>query len=93
MIDIPDADWLFTRGSHSIRLVREENSHGCRLLIYGPGTEVVIHEFANVTECMKGQAEIEQTLLGSGYQLAQSSSDRRSEHESWLGPDDRRAAS
>ena len=93
MTGIPNADWLFTRGSHSIRLVREENSNGCRLSIYGPGTEVVIHEFANVTECMKPQAEIEQSLLVSGYQLSQSSSDRRSDHETWRGPDDRRVAS
>jgi hypothetical protein len=91
MTSIRNAGWLFTRGSQSIRLVREENSNGCHLFIYGPGTEVVTHEFANVAECMKRQAEIEQNLLGSGYQLEQSSSDRRGEHGTWRGPDHRRA--
>ena len=93
MTEIPDAGWLFTRGSESIRLVREENSKGCRLFLYGPGTEVATHEFADVTECIRRQAEIEQSLLAAGYQLAQSPSDRRSEHGTWRGPDHRRAAS
>ena len=61
--------------------------------LYGPGTEVAIHEFADVTECIRRQAEIEQSLQAAGYQLAQSPSDRRSEHEKWRGPDHRRAAS
>jgi len=93
MTDIPEVGWLFTRGSDSIRLVRQENSRGCRLFLYGPGTEVAIHEFADVTECIRRQAEVEQSLQAAGYQLAQSPSDRRSEHETWRGPDHRRAAS
>lgn len=92
MAGIPEAGWLFTRGPQSIRLVRQENSNGCRLFLYGPGTEVVTHEFANVAECMKRQAEIEHSLLAAGYQLAQPSSDRRSEHGTWRGPDQRRTA-
>lgn len=79
MTGIPEAGWLFTRGSESVRLVREEDSEGCRLFLHGPGTEVMVHEFADLTECMKRQAEIERNLLAAGYQLAQSSSDRRSE--------------
>ena len=55
-----------------MRLAREERSDGCRLILYGPGTDVVTHEFANVAQCMKRQAEIEQGLLASGYQLTQS---------------------
>ena len=66
--------------------MREEDSTGCRLFVYGLGSDVVTHEFANATDCMKRQAEIEQHLLGSGYQLAQSSSDRRREHATWRGP-------
>ena len=93
MTGIPEGGWLFTRGSESIRLVREENSKGCRLSLYGPGTEVATHEFADLTECMKRQAEIEQSLLAAGYQLAQPSSDRRSEDGTWRGPDHRRVAS
>ena len=70
---IPEAGWLFTRGSESVRFVREENSTGCRLFLHGPGTDMVIHEFADLTECMKQQAEIEQHLLAAGYHLAQPS--------------------
>jgi len=80
---------LFTRGPQSVRLVREENSKGCRLFLHGPGTRIVTHAFADVTECMKRQAEIEQTFLGEGYQLARLSSDRRVEHGTWCGPDRR----
>jgi hypothetical protein len=93
MTEIPKAGWLFTRGHVSIRLVREEDSKGCRLFVYGPGTEVVTHEFADVTECMKRQAEIEQTLLGAGYHFTQPSSERRSEGGIWRGADPRRVAS
>jgi hypothetical protein len=39
---------------------------------------------------MKRQAEIEQNLLAEGYQVAQSSSDRRSDHSTWHGLDHRR---
>lgn len=84
--------WLFMRGSESVRLVREENSKGCRLSLYGPGTEVVTHEFRDVTECMHRQAEIERNLLAAGYQLVQPSSDRRRDHGIWQGPDHRRVA-
>jgi hypothetical protein len=93
MTGIPESGWLYTRGSESVRLVREENSKGCRLCLYGPGTEVVTHEFADLAECMKRQAEIERSLLASGYQLALPASNRRSDHGSWQGPEHRRAAS
>jgi hypothetical protein len=93
MTGIPPECWLFTRGPQSVRLVREENSKGCRLFLYGPGTKIVTYDFSDVTECMKGQAEIEQTLLAEGYQLAQLPSDRRGEHGTWSGPDHRRVAS
>jgi hypothetical protein len=93
MTRIPKAVCLYTRGAQSVRLVREENSTGCSLFLYGPGTEFVTHEFADVTECMKRQAEIEQSLLAAGYHLAQPSSDRRSEPRDLREPDDRRAAS
>jgi len=85
-----EAGWLYTRGSESVRLVREENSKGCRLFLYGPGTEVVTHEFADVIECMNRQAEVEQNLLAAGYQLVRSSADRRSEHAISHGLDRRR---
>lgn len=76
-----------------MRLVRDENTEGCRLFLYGPGTEVVTHAFTGVTECMQRQAKIEQTLLAAGYQLVQPSSDRRRDHGISQGPDHRRLAS
>ena len=76
---IPPDCWLFTRGRQSVRLVREEDSKRCKLFLYGPDAEVVTYEFADVTECMKRQAEIERTLLAEGYQLAQPWPERRSE--------------
>jgi hypothetical protein len=67
---MPESQWVFTRGSQSIRLVRQEHSTGCRLLLYGPGTESAIYDFGDLTACMKRQAEIEQTLLAEAYQMA-----------------------
>ena len=90
MTGIQESAWLFTRGSESVRLVREENSNGCRLFLYGPAAEIVTHEFADLTECMKRQAEIERNLLVAGYRLEQSSSDRRTDDPAWRGPDHRR---
>lgn len=87
MTQTSELDWLYTRGSESVRLVRQEHSESCRLSLHGPGTELVTHEFADVTECMKRQAEIEQSLLAAGYQLAQPSSNRRSEDGTWRGLD------
>ena len=80
MGDKPEAAWLFTRGPMSVRLVRDDDSKDCHLFLFGPGTEIETYSFADLTECMKRQAEIEQDLLACGYQLDQSSSDRRSEH-------------
>ena len=71
------------------RLVREERPHGCVLFVYGPGTTTTAHGFANVPECMRRQAEIEQNLLGEGYQFAGSASDRRSSPDQWGGADHR----
>lgn len=88
-----EAAWLFTRGSDSVRLVREEKSGGCVLVVYGPAAEIVTHAFTSVAECMKRQAEIEQRLLAEGYQFVQPASDRRSEPDKERVPDHRRAAS
>lgn len=91
MSERPEMAWLYTRGPQSVRLVREENVNGCRLCVYGPETAVVSYSFADVTECMKRrQSEIEFDLLAAGYQLAQLSSERRSQHGKWRGPERRR---
>jgi hypothetical protein len=85
--------WLFTRGADSVRLLREERSDSCVLVVHGPAAEVVTYAFANVAECMKRQPAIEQQLLAEGYQLAQPASDRRSEPRMERVPDHHRAAS
>jgi hypothetical protein len=80
MTGIPESRWLYTRGAQSVRLLREETPDGCRVFLHGPATDVTTHDFANIADCMKWQAQIELGLLASGYQLARSSSDRRREH-------------
>ena len=89
MTEIPRETWLFTRGADSVRLVREERPHGCLLFVYGPGTKTTTYGFANVPDCMKRQAEIEQKLLGEGYQFAGSASERRSSPGQSSGADHR----
>jgi hypothetical protein len=93
MTGFPEEGWLFTRGPQSGRLVREEHSAGCRLLVSGPGTVRVTYDFRDITECVKRQAEIEQIFLAEGYQLTRPSSDRRNDAGIWAGSDLRRAAS
>ena len=93
MTEFPESHWLFTRGAQSVRLVRDEDAPRWRLSVFGPGTEILIREFANVTECMDRQAEIEQSLMAEGYQVAGAPSDRRSEHGTRQSPDQRRTAS
>jgi len=87
-----EAAWLFTRGQQSVRLVRDDDSKDCHLFLFGPGPEIVTYSFADVTECMKRQAAIELNLLAAGYQLEQSSSDRRSDKRARHGQDHRRAS-
>ena len=90
MTGIPESRWLFMRGAQSVRLVREQDSTRWRLSVFGPGTEVAVREFDNLAECMKRQAEVEQSLLAEGYQVAPS--DRRSDHGTLHGSDQRRTA-
>ena len=63
-----------------MRLVREENSQRCHLVVQGSETEIAIYALPNVAECMKRQADIEGSLQAAGYQLdtITISSDRRS---------------
>jgi hypothetical protein len=89
----PKGIWLFTRGAESVRLRREEGSKVCRLFVYGPRTDGATHEFADIAQCMKGQAAIERDLLAAGYQLAGPSSERRANGAISPGLDHRRAVS
>lgn len=94
MIDPPESAWLFTRGSQSVRLVRNEQSGGrVHLLVYGPAETESSYEFGDIAECMKRQTDIEQTLLAEGYQLAARAAERRGTRRVWFGPDRRRSTS
>jgi hypothetical protein len=84
--------WLFTRGTESVRLVREHEGDACRLVVYGPESEVTTYEFAGIIECMKRQAGIEQCFQSAGYHLARTS-DRRGTRGAWQGPARRRGDS
>ena len=88
----PESRWLFTRGVQSVRLVREEDATRWRLSVLGPGTEVVIQEFASMGECMSRQGDVEQRLLAEGFQIERAPSERRRDHGMWHGADPRRAA-
>ena len=84
-------DWLFTRGPQSVRVVRECCSNSsCRLVVYGPGTELLTYDFSGLAECMKRQSEVDLQLLGAGFHLARLRPDRRAGHGNWSGPDHRR---
>ena len=52
----------------------------------GRGNDVATYEFADLNECRRRQAEIEQSVLAAGYQLAQVSSERRREQGYGTGP-------
>jgi hypothetical protein len=65
--------WLYTRGAYSIRVSRLRCPDGrLQLSTYGPGNEMARFGFAEVTECMRHQAEIERLLVALGYRLARS---------------------
>jgi hypothetical protein len=92
MTRVRESRLLFTRGAESVRLVREEHSTRCRLSVCGPGIEIETSEFDSLAECMRRQREIEQGLLAAGYHIALFPADRRSDHGTWRGVDQRRAA-
>ena len=82
--------WLYTRGQDSIRLVRSDQPHGaCRLFVFGPGRILERQTFSDMTECSRLQAEIESDLMAEGYQLSQSSAERRKGVAMWQGTDRR----
>ena len=80
------AAMLFARGPQSIRIVRGDDSKSCRLILYGPADKVVTHDFSDITECIKRQAEIELSLITEGYRFI---SDRR-KGGTWPGANRRR---
>ncbi len=90
MSTVPHA-WLFTRGHESVRIVRDEQPGGfVRLTTYGQGKDVSVSQYADVTECVKGQAAIEQALVREGFRLQRGSAERRiSDEGMWHGSDQR----
>jgi hypothetical protein len=80
------AAMLFARGPESIRIARGEGTKNCVLMVRGPGANVVTHEFTDVTDCIRRQAEIELSLISEGYRFI---SDRR-KGGTWQGADRRR---
>ena len=67
----PEDAWLYTRGSHSVRVSRMTSADGRpQLLVYGPGHEQARFRFGDAPECMRRQAEVERLLVALGYQRA-----------------------
>jgi hypothetical protein len=91
MNDIAHGSWLFTRGHQSVRLVRDESSGHCRLVVQGPDDALATYDFADITTCMKRQADVERDLQAAGYRLSEWSSNRRQAPAVWSGVDQRHA--
>ena len=85
-----DGAWLFVRGSASVRISRRLQRDGRYLLVvHGPGTELSLHECANVIECVDEQMRVERMLIGEGFSLDVFTSDRR-KSQGGRPPTDRR---
>lgn len=89
-----EAAWLFTRDQQSVRMLRVAEDTGLmRLLVHGPGRATAVYNSDDLVESMRHQADLERTLLAQGFQLDQSTANRRSGRERRLtprGPDRRR---
>lgn len=71
--------WLFTRGTHSVRIVRASARSGVvRLIVQGPGDSTDTREFTDVVACMNYQADLERRVVSQGFALERFTSDRRS---------------
>ena len=69
MRESQDIFWAFARESESIYLVREAGFKTYRLRVHGPGAEIVTHEFLDLIECVRHQAEIERKLVAEGFEF------------------------
>ena len=72
--------WLFSRGPRSVRIVRVADLNSpVRLLVYGPGQDVVVYEERGFVDCIIRQSALERKFVAEGYQLQPfRSGDRRS---------------
>ena len=70
--------WLFTNGSHSVRVIRAATLEGeIHLHIHGPSARRETHTFHDVIDCMQFQADYERRLVAQGFALERFTSDRR----------------
>jgi DNA-binding response OmpR family regulator len=80
--------WLYSRENQSVRIVRiVEPRHPVRLLVYGPGKDVVVYEEQTFADCIIRQSAIERKMAGQGYELQKfRSGERRSGRDRRLVP-------
>ena len=70
--------WLFTRGEESVRLQIYEQGEGFRLVINGPGSAQVTHEFDSMSSLMIFVTNYQERLRSNNFRL-QASAERRSD--------------
>lgn len=79
MLAAVETAWLFTKGAHSVRIIRATTLKGdVHLHIHGPGPVQESHTFHDVIDCMQYQADYERRLVAKGFTLERFTSDRRS---------------
>jgi hypothetical protein len=85
-----EQSWLYTRGSHSVRVSREVDSDGrVHLWVRGPKKERSCFGFADIATCMRHLTGIEGLLTALGYR-PEPRPERRGHDTFWLGHDRRR---
>ena len=69
-LGLVESAWLFTRGDQSVRIVRVGHREaGPRLLVHGPGTTRVVHDFDDMLSCTIHQSELERRLVARSFRL------------------------
>lgn len=77
-----EAAWLFTRGQQAVRILRVTDAAGLlHLIVHGPGPITVIHDTDDLVESIGHQANLGRELFAEGFQLDETTSDRRSGRE------------
>ena len=86
---------LFTRGPESVRIVRISQAAGRqRLVVEGPGDEILVHQLDDVMGCAQHEAELERRLVAKGFRLERFTAGNRrrgaDRRAALRGPDRRR---
>jgi len=68
--------WLFTRGDQSVRLLIHEQEDAIQLVVNGPGSAQVCHDFKTMTSLMSFVATYQDQLEHNQFKL-QASAERR----------------